>query len=122
MGRIIAISDIHGEFDKLSAVLDKISPQKEDTIVFCGDYIDRGKKSKEVVDKIIDMQNYCNCVYLIGSHEYAMLHANSHDYYNYLFWNYGDDSTVESYGSFDNIMKIHGEFFKRLKFYHIIGK
>ena len=87
MTRLIGISDIHGEFDKLCAVLDKISPQKEDTIVFMGDYIDRGKKSRQVVDKIIDMQNVCNCVYLIGSHEYAMLHAKLDDYYNYLFFN-----------------------------------
>jgi serine/threonine protein phosphatase 1 len=85
-----------------------------------GDYIDRGKKSKQVVDKVIDMQNYCNCVYLIGSHEYAMMHAKSDDYYDYLFWNYGGDATAESYGGFDNIMKVHGDFFRSLKYYHII--
>ena len=50
-----------------------------------------------------------------------MLHANLDDYYNYLFWNYGGDATAESYGSFDNIMKIHGDFFYSLKPYHIIG-
>lgn len=119
MTRLIGISDIHGEYEKLCAVLDKAAPQKEDTIIFMGDYIDRGAKSREVVDKIIDMQNVCNCVYLIGSHEYALLHASSDDYYHYLFWNYGGDKTAESYGSFDNIFKIHGDFFKSLKFYHL---
>ncbi len=122
MGRIIGISDIHGEYEKLCRVLEKIAPKKDDTIVFMGDYIDRGKKSREVVDKIIDMKNACNCVYLTGSHEYAMLHAKSDEYYNYLFWNYGGDATAESYGGFDNIMKVHGNFFNSLKFYHIIGK
>lgn len=122
MGRIIGISDIHGEYEKLCRVLEKIAPKKDDTIVFMGDYIDRGKKSREVVDKIIDMKNVCNCVYLTGSHEYAMLHAKSDEYYNYLFWNYGGDATAESYGGFDNIMKVHGNFFNSLKFYHIIGK
>lgn len=122
MSRIIAISDIHGEYEKLDAVLNNLLPQKDDTIVFCGDYIDRGKKSKQVIDKVIDMQNYCNCVYLIGSHEYAMMNANTDSYYHYLFWNYGGDATVDSYGSFDNIMKQHGEFFRSLKYYHIIGE
>lgn len=122
MGRIIGISDIHGEYEKLCRVLEKIAPKKDDTIVFMGDYIDRGKKSREVVDKIIGMKNVCNCVYLTGSHEYAMLHAKSDEYYNYLFWNYGGDATAESYGGFDNIMKVHGNFFNSLKFYHIIGK
>ena len=122
MGRIIGISDIHGEYEKLCRVLEKIAPKKDDTLVFMGDYIDRGKKSREVVDKIIDMKNACNCVYLTGSHEYAMLHAKSDEYYNYLFWNYGGDATAESYGGFDNIIKVHGNFFNSLKFYHIIGK
>lgn len=122
MGRIIGISDIHGEYEKLCRVLEKITPKKDDTIVFMGDYIDRGKKSRDVVDEIIDMKTVCNCVYLTGSHEYAMLHAKSDEYYNYLFWNYGGDATAESYGGFDNIMKIHGDFFNSLKFYHIIGK
>ena len=122
MGRIIGISDIHGEYEKLCRVLEKIAPKKDDTLVFMGDYIDRGKKSREVVDKIIDMKNACNCVYLTGSHEYAMLHAKSDEYYNYLFWNYGGDATAESYGGFDNIMKVHGNFFNSLKFYYIIGK
>lgn len=122
MARLIGISDIHGEYEKLCSVLDKISPKNKDTIVFMGDYIDRGKKSKEVVDKIIDMQNVCKCVYLIGSHEYAMLHAPLDDYYNYLFWTYGGDATAESYGSFDNIMKVHGDFFNSLKPYYLTGK
>ena len=122
MARLIAITDIHGEYEKLSVLLDKIQPVSDDTIVFMGDYIDRGKKSSDVVDKIIELQNVCKCIYLIGSHEYAMLHSKSDDYYNYLFWNYGGDSTVESYGSFDNIMKIHGEFFTSLKPYYIIDK
>ena len=68
MTRLIGISDIHGEYEKLCSVLNKIDPKKEDTIIFMGDYIDRGSKSKEVVDKIISMQEICSCVYLIGSH------------------------------------------------------
>lgn len=121
MGKIIGITDIHGEYEKLTSLLEYIRPKNDDTIVFMGDYIDRGARAKDVIDKVIDMQNVCNCVYLIGSHEYAMMHAPFDKYYHYLFWNYGGDATAESYDGFDNIMKIHGEFFKSLKFYHIIG-
>lgn len=121
MGRIIGISDIHGEYEKLCSTLDCVNPQKDDIIVFMGDYIDRGAKSKEVVEHIIAMKSVCECVYLKGSHEYAMMHADSDDYFHYLFWNYGGDATAKSYGGFDNIMKVHGEFFNSLKYYHIIG-
>ena len=34
MARIIGITDIHGEYEKLCAVLENVSPQKDDTIVF----------------------------------------------------------------------------------------
>ncbi len=119
MSRIIGISDIHGEYEKLTSVLSQISPKADDTIVFMGDYIDRGLKSREVVDKIISMNDVCHCVYLIGSHEFALLNSKSDDYFNYLFWSYGGDSTVKSYGGFDNIFKIHGDFFKSLKYYFL---
>ncbi len=119
MTRLIGITDIHGEYEKLCDLLNKISPKSDDTIVFMGDYIDRGAKSKEVVDKIISMGEVCECVYLIGSHEYALLHAESDDYYKYLFWNYGGDATAESYGGFDNIFKIHGDFFNSLEQYYL---
>ena len=85
MSKIIGITDIHGEYDKLCAVIDQLDINKEDTIIFMGDYIDRGPKSKEVIEKVLELQNYCNCVYLIGSHEYAMLHAKQNEYYDYLF-------------------------------------
>ena len=119
MARLIGISDIHGEYDKLCSVLEQACPQKDDTIIFMGDYIDRGPKSKQVVDKIISMKDICNCIYLIGSHEYALLHAELDDYYNYLFWNYGGDKTAECYGSFNAIFDIHGDFFKSLQPYYL---
>ena len=122
MPRYIAITDIHEEYEKLCSLLNKIAPQKDDTIIFMGDYIDRGAKSKQVVDKVISMNEVCHCEYLIGSHEYALLHSNSDKYYEYLFWNYGGDATAECYGSYENIFKIHGEFFNSLKPYYLTEK
>jgi serine/threonine protein phosphatase 1 len=122
MPRYIAITDIHGELGKLESVLSKIKIRPDDIFVFMGDYIDRGPDSKGVVEKIISYGNSNKCVYLIGSHEYAYLHSKQDEYYNFLFWNYGGPATVKSYGSFENIGKIHGNFFKSLKFYYITDK
>lgn len=120
MGRYIAITDIHGELEKLNNVIAKIDLQQDDTFVFLGDYIDRGPDSKGVVERVIELSEKHNCICLIGSHEYALLHAKQDEYYNYLFWNYGGPQTVESYGGrFENILKTHGNFFKSLKFYHL---
>ena len=122
MTRYIAITDIHGEFYKLENLLNKIEYTSDDTFVFMGDYIDRGAYSKEVVERIIKQSETNKCIYLIGSHEYAMLHSKSDDYYQWLFDNYGGPATVRSYGSFENIMKIHGDFYRNLKFYYLTDK
>lgn len=123
MPRYIAITDIHGEREKLDSVLSKIDTRPDDIFVFMGDYIDRGPDSKGVIERIISLGEKYKCVYLIGSHEYAYLHARQGDeYYDYLFWNYGGPATVKSYGSFENIYKIHGEFLDGLKFYYLTDK
>ena len=122
MSRYIAITDIHGEVHKLNNLLSKIQIKPDDIFVFMGDYIDRGKYSKEVVDTIIDIGNRNKAIYLIGSHEYAMLHSNEDDYYRFLYDNYGGPATTRSYGGFSNIMKVHGDFYRNLKFYYLTDK
>lgn len=122
MPRYIAITDIHGEYEKLESVLSQIAIKKDDIFVFLGDYIDRGAKSKEVINRVIELGETNECIYLMGSHEYALLHAKEDDYYNFLFKNYGGPATVKSYGGFENIFKIHGEFFNNLKFYYLTEK
>jgi len=121
--RTIAITDIHGELDKLNSLLNKLNLTPDDTIVFMGDYIDRGLNSKGVIDRVIELGNFCNCIYLKGSHEYAYLHSlKNEDYYKFLFWTYGGVETAESYGGYDNIYKTHGEFFENLKPYYMTDK
>lgn len=122
MPRYIAITDIHGELGKLESVLSKIEARHDDVFVFMGDYIDRGADSKGVVERVIAQSEKNKCIYLIGSHEYAYLHSQKDEYYNFLFWNYGGPATVKSYGSFENIGKIHGEFFQNLQYYYLTGK
>ena len=122
MSRYIAITDIHGELEKLNSLLSKIKTKPDDIFVFMGDYIDRGAKSKEVVDRVIKQSETHKCIYLTGSHEYAMLHSKTDDYYQFLYDNYGGPATTKSYGGFDNIMKIHGDFYSTLKFYYLTDK
>lgn len=69
MSKIIAIGDIHGELYKLQNLFDKLSINANDTLVFLGDYIDRGEHSKGVIDYLLKLSKDYNCVFLKGNHE-----------------------------------------------------
>src|SRR5262249_11508227 len=51
--RTFAIGDIHGELPPLIRILERLPPlDSRDTLVFVGDYMDRGSQSKQVVDYV----------------------------------------------------------------------
>jgi serine/threonine protein phosphatase 1 len=69
----IAIGDIHGNLAALDDILGQVHDQGDhhNTIVFLGDYIDRGPHTKECVDAIIRFQREvaAKVVCLLGNHE-----------------------------------------------------
>ncbi|HEY6417733.1 MAG TPA: metallophosphoesterase family protein [Candidatus Binataceae bacterium] len=99
-GRLFAIGDIHGCPDELATLLKGIAPRKGDTIVFIGDYIDRGPSARDVVDLVLELERSdAECVFLKGNHEDMMLSFLG------LGGNYGESflfnggvATLESYG------------------------
>lgn len=80
MGRTFAIGDIHGDLDALFRVLSCLPPiERDDTIVFLGDYLDRGPKSAQVIDYVrkLPTQTKAKVVALRGNHEDAWLRVCS---------------------------------------------
>ena len=116
MARLIAIGDIHGEINKLNRLIRKLNIKSDDTLVFLGDYIDRGRYSKQVVNKLIELSKICNCEFLMGNHEYCMLMTfRGIDWAKTYFYNDGGEETIKSYGGFENILKIHDNFLQQFK-------
>lgn len=76
VGRTFAIGDIHGELGHLDRLLSKLPPLfSEDTVVFLGDYLDRGPRSLEVVERVESLRQSGRCavITLRGNHEDAWL-------------------------------------------------
>ena len=73
----IAVGDIHGNLLALNHLLAQIVPRlrPEDTLVFLGDYIDRGPDSCGCVERIIRLKVEArfSVVTLLGNHEQWML-------------------------------------------------
>lgn len=70
-----AIPDVHGCNKTLKKLLKKINLQKEDKIIFLGDYIDRGPDSYGVLQTVSNLQ--CETILLKGNHEEMAI-----DYFN----------------------------------------
>ncbi len=100
MGKIFAIGDIHGYILKLDRLMAKLDIDAEkDTLVFIGDYIDRGPDSKGVIDKILDIRKRIkNVVCLLGNHEQMFLNYYLEQRNEDLFMHNGGISTLISYG------------------------
>lgn len=67
---VYAISDIHGRYDKYSAMLEKINFGDKDTLYVLGDVIDRGENG---IKLLLDILRRPNAVMLMGNHEAMML-------------------------------------------------
>ena len=102
--RTIVISDIHGCYKELRALLKKIqySPKKDD-LVINGDLMDRGKDSYKVWDYLINLkkQNDESCALLWGNHELMLCEAygdSGRISRNWDIWGYnGRDDTLRSF-------------------------
>jgi len=75
-GRTFAIGDTHGEPDHLARLLGRFPAlDGDDTIVFLGDYLDRGPRVKELVAQVMSLPDRtpARVVCLRGNHEDAWL-------------------------------------------------
>lgn len=102
--RIFAIGDIHGCFDRLTRLLQRLPYDPVlDTLVFLGDYIDRGNDSRQVIDLVCRLQNEGRVVTLFGNHEHLLLqyHATGDAALLPFLRKNGIERTLASYGEKD---------------------
>ena len=124
MGKIFAIGDIHGCLRHLQEMMEIIDPDPwKDTLVFIGDYIDRGPDSRGVVDFVIDLRfKFRNTVCLLGNHERMFLNCHVFGVDRELFLRNGGRETLRSYGTVRgprgqaaDVPENHMEFFRSLE-------
>ena len=100
-GRLFAIGDIHGCPDELATMLRRVDPKREDTVVFVGDYVDRGPSSRDVVEQLLAFrrESACEIIFLKGNHEdmlLSFLGLPGHFGESFIF--NGGAATLDSYG------------------------
>jgi len=99
---VYAVGDVHGRYDLLIELLARIADDSKgdaNTLIFLGDYIDRGPDSRKVVDLLQRLQvPGWTVVCLQGNHEACLLEfLNSPDVYP-VWREIGAADTLLSYG------------------------
>lgn len=105
--RIYAIGDVHGRYDLLQLLIERIGehsrglpPVRSLYIVLIGDLVDRGPQSAEVLAMLYDLQRRnSDVIVLLGNHEEAMIQALDGDIDVLRRWlKVGGDATLASFG------------------------
>lgn len=131
---LYAIGDIHGELEKLDELLESLPIELGDRLVFLGDYIDRGPDSPGVIDRLIELRERQECVFLLGNHESMFLDFLGWTDDKYFggdaFLLNGGDRTLAGYGYFEReetdlvsfqLPKAHENFLLGLSLSHVEG-
>jgi hypothetical protein len=68
-GRTIVVGDIHGCYDELMELLEKVDLRNEDRVVSVGDLITKGPKSREVLELFMTDRRFTT---VIGNHDLVL--------------------------------------------------
>jgi serine/threonine protein phosphatase 1 len=130
-GRTFVVGDLHGCLDELQVLLDGTAPRAVDTIIFLGDYVDRGPASRAVIDRLIRLRSEGpRCVFLRGNHEDMFLaYMGFAGHYGDAFLVNGGRATLHSYDLdgcdraevAQRIPQAHREFLLQLQEHEVVG-
>jgi serine/threonine protein phosphatase 1 len=71
---VFAIGDLHGCPDELEVLLAAIGAGADDTLVFLGDYVDRGPRVRALVERLLRLRDERPAtIFLRGNHEDMLL-------------------------------------------------
>jgi serine/threonine protein phosphatase 1 len=117
------VGDIHGGKKALVQVLNKIKMDKNDILIFLGDYVDGWSESVAVLDFLIELQKKQHCVFIRGNHDQILLdwlEGNYEKFDKKMWLQHGGEATVISYQNIDDETKLkHINFLKSLQDYYL---
>lgn len=119
-GRTIAIGDIHGCTAALDALLAAIEPQRDDRLIALGDYIDRGPDSRGTLDRLLELQQQCQLIPLLGNHDQMLLWIYDGRMELMSDWRlFGGEETLASYGGLKAaIPTAHLDFLRQCRLFY----
>ena len=91
------IGDLHGEITKLKSLIKLIEKKVNNpSLIFLGDYIDKGENSMELLDYLIELKGIYPTIFLLGNHEHNWLNIKKNK--NSIL-KYGGLKTIQDFKS-----------------------
>ena len=129
---VYAIGDLHACPEELEVLLDHLAATAADTLVFLGDYVDRGTGARAVVDRLLRLRTEGPAtIFLRGNHEDMLLaYLGLEGRHGDAYVSNGGAATLKSYdvprGTRGAAAAVHFPaehltFFRALGFQHIAG-
>lgn len=121
--RLLAIGDIHGSFASLEALVRAAGIGPRDRIVTLGDYVDRGPRTREVLDWLMAGEAAGQIIPLKGNHEIMMLDSRMGGHYLRQWLACGGHQVLDSFeaNALDDIPARYWEFLERTRPWHEEG-
>lgn len=118
--RTLVVGDIHGGFKALEQVLDYAKVTPDDKLIFLGDYVDGWSESAQTIDRLIELSETNDCVFIKGNHDvWCRLWLNK-GATNPVWLAHGGEETIQSYIKSGLITDVrHKQFFDYLQDYYI---
>lgn len=96
---LFAIGDIHGYTEAITSLINAVGPSPEDTVVFLGDYVDKGPDVAGTVEYLIECSKNSSWIFLRGNHDQMFLDAHR-DASNFPMWEcLSGEAPLQSYGN-----------------------
>lgn len=117
-GRRLVITDIHGCYRTFDELLKKVELTEDDQLFLLGDFINRGPRSKQVLDRVLTLIEEGYNVYpLMGNHEENLLHiaAENPDELPYLLKPRNSTGLLNEHG---NLKARFFRFLRKLPYYY----
>lgn len=121
-GRRLVITDIHGCALTFERLLEKVALTADDQLFLLGDFINRGPRSQQVIDKVLQLEeDGYNIFPLMGNHEETLLHIQEErpDELKMLLRSRNSLDLLNKHG---HIRKRSFRFMRRLPYYYELDK
>lgn len=120
MSRTLVIGDIHGALKALKQVLERADVNKNDHLIFLGDYVDGWSDAANTIDYLIKLKTSHNCTFIRGNHDELCNDWLKKGKDNPNWLHHGGQTTVDSYQDVENgIRQIHVDFLTNLENYFL---